>query len=721
MNNAVQIPLPLKGINKYGPRSEQPELTTPDCLNVMPFDRYGRMRIGQRPGTGKLWSASIGGGSIVQMLQQTVIGTGGGTYISGGYTDTFDYSTGALDTVSSGAWNSAILGATYSGNGSNNHVASGQLRANSSVQSAAKIVPSPTLTGASYAITATIVIDAGLLANGQTMGVIYRVTGSGAERFELVLNKSAGITAVYLRYRSNTNVITNLVSGGSGFAAGSHELKVTVTGNVHQGFWDGVSIGSSTDATYSTSVDAGIVIEGNPACAMETWSLGVSTTAAVNRRSDVVAVSNGNIYMGDVGVQATLVTSGSGVLGTDTKPQGAALFAKMYLVDGNHDLVLLDITTRAVGAFTPSAGTETKTTLGRYTLAASWRGRLVLGNDIQNPQNFAMSKAGDPTNWDYTGTSPARAFAGNASTAGLIGDPITALIPASDDIFLIGGDHHLWRVLGDPADGGSINVVSDAIGVLGANAWTKSPEGIIYFVGTTGLFRVSPTGGTPELLSSHTYNQFFGAINRKSQYVTLAWDRDRLGCHIFVTPIASTGTAGTHLFFDIREGGFWPQQYPDSHGPISAAIYDGDNPTDRYVMLGGRTGFVQILSNTNRRDDSTPISCYLKLGPIQPNPPNGDAIATGMDLTVGEVFTGDVASVWNMNWSLYGDKTAYGVTDGTPRHTVNGNLATAGWQNVRLPRTRGGWFVLKFSNGNDGDYFSLERIALRFMLGGLQR
>jgi hypothetical protein len=433
------------------------------------------------------------------------------------------------------------------------------------------------------------------------------------------------------------------------------------------------------------------------------------------RQTNIVAVSGGNIYVGDISTQATLAISGSGVLNASTRPQAAYSAGKMYLVDG-YNIIQLALSTRIASTFAATAGTAP----AKCTLAAMYRDRLVLAAPRDNPQNFFFSRVGTQTDFNYAvANDPATAFAGNASTAGRIGEPIVSLMPFSDDVLLIGGDHNLWAVRGDPADGGSIDLVSNAIGVLGADAWTTAPDGTVYFVGTGGLFRMAAGGTTPELLTDQTYNQYFSSINRGTSYVQMVWDRDRQGAYIFVTP-ANTGAA-THLFYDARNGGLWPISFPDNHGPISALVYDGDAPDDRQVLLGGRLGLVQKMSDTQRRDDGTIISASVMFGPFQPAAPTGDAIVTGMDVTLGEVLVGDSPSVWNCNWKLRGGKSAYEVTEGTPKRIAGGNFPAAGRQLTRVTRLRGGWFSLEFYNANDGDYFSLERVVVHVENTGKQR
>lgn len=56
----VPISSPVKGINRVVNREGQPPDTCWNALNVLPYDRYGRLRVAQRPGLVKLYSTPIG-------------------------------------------------------------------------------------------------------------------------------------------------------------------------------------------------------------------------------------------------------------------------------------------------------------------------------------------------------------------------------------------------------------------------------------------------------------------------------------------------------------------------------------------------------------------------------------------------------------------------------------------------------------------------------------
>jgi hypothetical protein len=67
----VQLAFPTGGLNAVAGYAQQPPGTTPDCVNVMPFDpAAGRGRGGQRAGVSQVNVANVPGGGPVQLLLQ---------------------------------------------------------------------------------------------------------------------------------------------------------------------------------------------------------------------------------------------------------------------------------------------------------------------------------------------------------------------------------------------------------------------------------------------------------------------------------------------------------------------------------------------------------------------------------------------------------------------------------------------------------------------------
>jgi hypothetical protein len=66
----VPVTSPIKGINRVVNREGQPPDTCWDALNMLPFDRYGRHRVSQRPGTSKAFTTQMSGNTRVQGMLQ---------------------------------------------------------------------------------------------------------------------------------------------------------------------------------------------------------------------------------------------------------------------------------------------------------------------------------------------------------------------------------------------------------------------------------------------------------------------------------------------------------------------------------------------------------------------------------------------------------------------------------------------------------------------------
>lgn len=358
-------------------------------------------------------------------------------------------------------------------------------------------------------------------------------------------------------------------------------------------------------------------------------------------------------------------------------------------------------------------------------LCCNWRGRFVLAGDSNNPQNFYMARTGNPFDWDFSQTDPAAAVSGNLSESGQIGEPIVALIPYTDDYMLIACTNSLWMLQGDPADGGSIVRVSDQMGLVSPNSWCIDPAGTLYFIARGGLYSVRPIWEfyqPPQLLSGETYDQYFQQIINGSYYVSMQWDVDAKYMHIFAAP-TDDATAGTHLIFDQRNGGLWPQQYPLAHGPTATARYAANNVNggQRSILLGGWDGYVRQWTLDNLSDDGTAINAYAVLGPIKPDPQASIFSAATIDF--GELTAADEAAGgrWNCQVDVVAGPDAFSVTEGTPHSTCSVPSTIDRRQKTYRQRFRGGWFALKVGNAVLNKYFSFESALLEFVGAGRNR
>jgi len=248
---------------------------------------------------------------------------------------------------------------------------------------------------------------------------------------------------------------------------------------------------------------------------------------------------------------------------------------------------------------------------------ALYRGRVVLWGLSSDPHNWFMSAAGNPLDFDYfpSTTTQTQAVAGNNSDAGLLGDALVACIPISDDLMLMGGDHTLWVMRGDPAAGGVIDNVSYQTGISGPDAFAQDPSGTIYFFGSGTLWRMGAEISTPEPMSQGRLDKTFQDIDTAEYRILLLWDSFRHGLHVYLAPASEPTTAPIHYFWDQRTDSFWKDQYPAATGPTAVLLYDADDPNDKALLLGGWDSYIRYPDEGDD-DDGTAIVSYCWFTPL---------------------------------------------------------------------------------------------------------
>jgi hypothetical protein len=823
------VPLPIKGVNRYFSRSQQPADTCWDALNMFPFDRYGRRRIAQRPGCGRLYEDILGltveaGSTTTTVVDVGLADTGfneesvfgivvfdaatptvalrnvqaiilsydietdvitlatalpavpavgdifsitrvltnpnqrvsliGRTDVAGAptvipttvlFSDNFDtYPNGTLLHLCGGIADALYqrvspIFANIAGAGTSTTFGTGIVASSSTAfrvtnpgdyvdapgandQVVFAYAPNPAL-GTTYRIAAEFSFP--VVSNvGGSMGLFFRgaAFGVGGNMSACITrNTTTGGWIVSILHNSSTNVLTVLASTtfpGVFLNNKTVQFAVNVSGDLITVDLDNQNVLGVVSSLLTGNSRVGFLL--NTAAGTSQFRLGsfsVATGTAVNSvvRERLFAVSGRTVHVGAFQTGLPIASAGLDVLrGPASRPSFAAIDRLVFFVDGSDAIYQMDAILGTMQTYTASSGVAPQ----KCTLAASWRGRLVLAAPTDNPQNFFFSRVGDPRDWNYAATDSAAAFSGNAGTLGKIGEPITAIIPFSDDTLVIGTTRSIYIVNGDPADGGTIDLITTTTGIFQSRSWAIDSSGALWFVGQGGLFKMDTTpGSVPQPVSSTVYPQFFTDLNPGTQFIDLAWDNDRFG--VWVTATQSANTASTHLFVDGRAGGFWPVQWPNTHGPFAILPFYGNSPDDRTLLLGSRNGRIYSQSTRTRRDEAlTPINAYLEIGPMRLNP-RGDSVVTTLDVTGGEVRPPDLPSAWQMNYEIQGGKTANAVTEGAQRFSAIAALASAdGLVLTRVVRVRGGWHTLRFSNSADGNYFSIETIKLGYIPAG---
>lgn len=329
------------------------------------------------------------------------------------------------------------------------------------------------------------------------------------------------------------------------------------------------------------------------------------------RQTALLPVSGGTIVKIDEAGVRTVPVGGSNVLAVDMHAvQSTAAYNHAFFVDGTHNKKY-NLNDDTVSTWTASTAGTLPT---GQRLIVTWRGRIVGAGVVSDPHNYFMSKSGDPFDYDYSPTTPnaLQAVAGNNSDAGLVGDIITGLLPLSDDVLIFGGDHTLYKMTGDPAAGGVVDLLSDQTGMAFGRAWCKDPDGIAYFVGTDGIYRVTKEGLIENMTSSR-WARRFASIDQSLYRAYMVWDYAH---HTLIVEFMSlVGKPNLSFVWEKRADAWHPQEYPTAIGPTSLLAYDGPKASDKATMLGGKDGYIRTVKD-GVNDDGIDISSDVRFAPF---------------------------------------------------------------------------------------------------------
>lgn len=344
-------------------------------------------------------------------------------------------------------------------------------------------------------------------------------------------------------------------------------------------------------------------------------SVTASTTQIQNSNYINLAVANGVLYLFDT---SSFTSKGSNFDANAPVIFSAQLFNDVFYADGKN-VNYYDGATAAVRSWSTdlTAGSLPGSGTDRARLIEMWRGRIVLSGVRSDPHNWFMSKLGDPFDWNYA-PSPetvVQAVAGNNSNAGLIGDVINSMCAYDDDTLIFWGDHTIWQMTGDPAEGGRVDLVSDMTGAAFGRPWCKGPQGEIYFVGSRGgIYRMN-VGNKPERISSARIEEKLNQVNLDTTIIRPIYDDRTMTVHFYFTPL--TAGATTHYAWDLREEAFWADSFADNnYNPRTVHVMEGDDPNDRVVVIGSDDGRIRYLDYTNKSDDQKAINSYIYFGPF---------------------------------------------------------------------------------------------------------
>lgn len=433
-----------------------------------------------------------------------------------------------------------------------------------------------------------------------------------------------------------------------------------------------------------------------------------NTSALFVRQVKGVAVSNGTVSMFNTSAFTAAASSGSRSL-SNTAPfiLSAGLFSKVYFTDGISYRVW-DGSDNTVTDWTPTAGSlpgTDGTSVPR--LIAMWRSRIVLSGLRTDAHNWFMSRLGNANDFDYDPAEQDKiqAVAGGTGKVGTIGAPINSLMPYTDDVLLIGTDSSIHAMSGDPADGGVLDTLSTSTGTAFGQPFTMDSYGNLYFFSSRGsIHMIAAGGGAPQSLTEGNIDPELRSVDLNTSFVRMAFDDSQLGLYVFISPFSAGAT--THYFFDLRTKGWFPISFANtSHNPFAVSVFDGDDPDDRVVLLGGEDGRIRKLDKSVSNDDGTAISSYVLLGPIKAEgnkPFVLSELQAHLDLNSSsmryEVVVADTPerAILNIAGTFTGDGTF-----------------SAGLSPTHNPRKRGYWGYIKVGDTSSSSPWAFEYLRAR--------
>lgn len=425
-------------------------------------------------------------------------------------------------------------------------------------------------------------------------------------------------------------------------------------------------------------------------------------TTVGSRTVIAYAVTSGTVAKFTTSGFTTATNGGSALNSARPVIFSSELFGVVYFADGASEKKWT-AGTNTVATWAASPGTLPVSGSARPRLIETWRSRIVVSGIEGDPHNWFMSAVGDANNWDYapTTTVATQAVAGNNTDAGKSPDVINSMCPYSDDILIFFGDHSIYQVTGDPAEGGRLDRISDSVGGAWGRCWTKSPDGAVYFFSSRGgIYRMSP-GSAPQDITQDGLRERFTDLNMNTTLIRLAYNDREKGIHVFLTPLG--GGATTNYFYDIRGNSWWPDKFTTAgQNPTAVHIYDGDTASDRTVILGGQDGYLRVFDYTPvKNDDGVAIDSYVWLGPIQlQNRPKlmltelKPTIATGSD---------------DVTFNVHSAETAEGAKAGSSK--FNGDWV-AGRNKSERRRTVGHDIFIKLSNNTVNEDWAYEFLGI---------
>ena len=172
----------------------------------------------------------------------------------------------------------------------------------------------------------------------------------------------------------------------------------------------------------------------------------------------------------------------------------------------------------------------------------------------------------------------------------------------------------------------------------------------------------------------------------------------------FTTP---TGASANNWFYDARTQGWFRDSFANTdYNPMAVAVFDGDNPDDRVVLLGGSDGYIRKIDKSLTTDDGTAVESFIILGPLSSGEDDLPLILSEIKAII----------------DLDGNSVLYEVMVGdTPEAALDSEAATfagdgtlaVGASLTAYPRERGNYIYIKIGTASASTFWALEKVKAR--------
>lgn len=412
-------------------------------------------------------------------------------------------------------------------------------------------------------------------------------------------------------------------------------------------------------------------------------------------------------------------TVGAGMISSDSDyVQSVSMLSKWYVTDGVRVLVYDPEDGTVAELLSSTSGLIPK----RCSLIDTWRSRLVLAGDRDNRHAVYLSGQGDATDWDFFPPTPNSKQAVYTTLMAQTDEPadiINALVPGGNDYLLLGGERTIQMLRGDPAAGGTMDTITNQVGMAFGRPYCWGPDGDLFFFASEGGVHVMPGGlSVPQAISDNRLPRALRDIDLGTFYVRMAWVPRMRGLLVVFCPRGAGGTSTRAWFMSADTGAWWPWRFGTTAQtgvqPTALFTFDSDDPDERTVVLGCEDSYVRKLSESIAYDELASgsqggIGAYVLLGPFQAP----DRIHKIKARSIWGTLTSSGQAVWQLFAPPRPDTTLSQPAEfGVLPPGFSGRIAT---------RTKGRTLYLKLTDYAAAMPWAIESLALDAQPSGKER